>query len=202
MKLPDYDGARAYALRRLERELSPRLTYHSLAHTRDEVLPAAELLAADAGVNGEPLMLLRTAAVFHDVGFVVQREGHEAAGMTIAQAVLPSFGYTDSQLTVIGDLVMATRLPQSPRTLLECILADADLDLLGREAYWVRHLDLRAEWAAFGLSMSDLEWYQNQLSFLSGHTYFSPFARQRRDPQKLDNIRRLEKKVAACEAAA
>jgi hypothetical protein len=74
--------------------------------------------------------------------------------------------------------------------------------LLGREAYWARHLDLRAEWAAFGLAMSDQEWYENQLSFLRGHTYFSPFARQRRDPQKQDNIRRLQDKVAAFEAAA
>jgi len=199
MTLPDYEGAKAYALGRLERELAAALTYHSLAHTRDEVLPAAEALAADAGVSGEALMLLRTAAVFHDIGFVTQREGHEAAGVSIAQAVLPGFGYRPGQMAVVGDMVMATRLPQSPRTVLESILADADLDLLGREAYWTRHLDLRAEWAAFGLWMTDLEWYQNQLSFLRGHTYFSLFARQRRDPRKQDNIRRLEAKIAECD---
>ena len=199
--MPDFEGAKAYALGWLEHELAPALTYHSLAHTRDEVLPAAEALADDAGVSGEPLMLLRTAAVFHDIGFVTQREGHEAAGVAIAKAVLPDFGYSPDQMAVIGDMVMATRLPQSPRTLLESILADADLDLLGREAYWTRHQDLRAEWAAFGLRMSDLEWYQNQLSFLRGHEYFSRFARQRRDPQKQDNIRRLGAKIAECNGA-
>jgi uncharacterized protein len=198
---PDFDGAKAYAFGRLERELLPALTYHSIAHTRSEVLPAVETLAAMAGIAGERLLLLRTAAVFHDIGFIEQREGHEAAGVAIMQAALPGFGYSPAQVKAVADLVMTTRLPQTPQTLLEELLADADLDLLGRESYWQRHLDLRAEWAAFGLWMTDLEWYQNQLSFLAGHAYWSPFARELRDAQKQSNIRGLQAKLAECEAA-
>ena len=46
MDQPDFKRARQYALERLERELPPTLIYHSLAHTRDDVVPAAERLAA------------------------------------------------------------------------------------------------------------------------------------------------------------
>ena len=40
MSQPDFDAARDYALARLAREVSRELHYHSLAHTRDEVVPA------------------------------------------------------------------------------------------------------------------------------------------------------------------
>src|SRR5690242_17751567 len=54
---PDFARAHAYALARLERELSPALCYHSVAHTRDDVVVAAERLAALEGVDGEALLL-------------------------------------------------------------------------------------------------------------------------------------------------
>jgi len=152
-----------------------------------------------AGVGGEPRLLLQTAAVFHDIGFVVQRDGHELVGADIVQAELPAFGYSAKQIATIRGLIMATQLPQSPRDMLASILADADLDLLGRKEYWTRHLDLRAEWAAYGLSMTDLEWYQNQLNFLRGHQYFLSQTRALRGPQKQANMRQLEHLVAECE---
>ena len=77
---PDFDSARAYALRRLEHELSPALCYHSVVHTRDDVVVAAERLAALEGVDDAALLLLRTAAYFHDLGFLEQRDQHENAG--------------------------------------------------------------------------------------------------------------------------
>lgn len=185
---PDLARARAYALDRLTRELSPLLTYHSLGHTRDDVLPAAQRLAALAGITGEALLLLETASLYHDLGFVVQREDHESISIAIAEAVLPGLGYTPGQLEVIRDLINATRLPQTPRSFLAEILTDADLDVLGRDDYWSRSDALRAEWAAFGVHSTDTEWYQGQVEFLKGQHYFTPMARALRDAQKQANL--------------
>lgn len=185
---PDFARAQAYALDRLTRELSPLLTYHSLAHTRDDVLPAARRFADLAGITGEPLLLLETAALYHDLGFVQQRDEHEAVSIALAAAALPGFGYTAEQIAVIGDLIHATRLPQSPASLLAEILTDADLDVLGRADYWTRNDDLRAEWAAYGTVSTDLEWYQGQVTFLSTHRYFTPMARSLRAAQKQANL--------------
>ncbi|NJL32951.1 MAG: HD domain-containing protein [Chloroflexaceae bacterium] len=77
MKKPDYQAVSEYARQRLKNELSPRLVYHSLAHTERDVLAAAERFAAYEGVQGEELLLLRTAVWFHDIGYVVQRANHE-----------------------------------------------------------------------------------------------------------------------------
>jgi uncharacterized protein len=194
--LPDFDAARAYALGRLERELSPALCYHSIAHTRDDVVPAAERLAATAGVTGEDLLLLRTAAYFHDLGYVERREDHEVTGARLTAEALPRFGYSPPQIAAIVGMIMATRLPQSPQTLLQQILADADLDALGREDFWEVNQRLRVEMVAFGLPASDAEWYRVQLHFLRGHHYWTAQARALRDEQKRRNIAELARLLA------
>src|SRR6185436_4792355 len=191
MPSPDLESAKQYALDRLGRELSPALHYHSLAHTRDEVVGAAARLAKEEGVTGEPLTLLLTAAYFHDIGFIYLRDGHEQAGARIAAEALPHFGYSPNDIAAINRMIMATALPQTPVNLVEAILADADLDLLGRDIYWQRHRDLRAEWAAFGQVESDYGWYRIQLAFQSGHQYFTATARRLRGPTKQTIIERL-----------
>lgn len=187
MTRPDLTGARAYALARLGRELPPWVVYHSLAHTCDEVAPAVELLADRAGVTGADLLLLRTAAYYHDLGFVVQRHNHEGAGARIASAVLPRFGYGSRQIRAITGMIMATRIPQRPATPLEELLADADLDLLGRDSFLARNGDLRRELAAGGAPFSDADWLAGQLRFISGHRYWSAAARELRDQGKEHN---------------
>lgn len=197
MTPPDFDRARAYALRRLQRELSPHMVYHSAWHTESDVVPAAERLAALEGVTGDDLLLLRTAAWYHDIGCVVQRAQHEAIGIGIATTILPYFGYTEAQLKVIAGLIRATRLPQTPQTLLEQILADADLDALGREDYPARQTALRAEWAATVQATSLAEWLQIQITFLSSHRYFTGAARSLREAGKQKHLTELHAQLAA-----
>ena len=45
MTSPDFEGAKVWAIGRLEADLSAEYLYHSVAHTRDDVLPAAMRLA-------------------------------------------------------------------------------------------------------------------------------------------------------------
>jgi predicted metal-dependent HD superfamily phosphohydrolase len=184
----NFEQARAYALQRLECELPAALTYHSLAHTRDDVAPASLRFAAIAGVSGEQRMLLHTAAYYHDIGFVVQRADHELVGARIAAETLPSFGYSPAQIERIHGMIMATKLPQSPRNLLEQLLADADLDALGRTDFLSRNQALRDELAAYGARWDDLAWAQEQLCFVGSHQYWTDAARQVRGEQKRRNI--------------
>lgn len=187
----DWVAAREYALARLEEELPPELTYHNLWHTRDDVLPAAQRLAAVAGLGEEERRLLETAAVYHDLGFTVQWQEHERLSARIAAAVLPGFGFSPNQIATIQGMIMATQLPQSPRTPLEELLADADLDVLGREDFWERNAHLREEFAASGTPLDDERWYANQLDVLCRHHYWTAAACALRDEGKARNIERL-----------
>jgi uncharacterized protein len=191
----DAEGALRYALSRLERELSPELTYHNLWHTAEDVLPAAQRLAALMGVSPEDARLLEIGAAYHDIGFVVRRQEHERAGAELAAQVLPGFGFTSEQVAAVQGMILATRLPQSPRTPLEEILADADLDVLGREDSLARSQALRAELASFGAPVAETEWYRRQLKFFREHRYFTSAARSLREEGERRNIEALETRL-------
>jgi uncharacterized protein len=191
---PDFEGAKQYALERLARELPPTLFYHSLAHTRNDVLPAAEHLARMEGVQGDDLLCLRTAACFHDLGYVDRPGDHEVRSAEIAADILPRFGYSPSQIALIRTLIMATKLPNNPQTLLEKIIADADMDSLGREDFLNAGLHLRHELEGVGIRSSDVDWYRGQVNFLQQHNYYTEAAHKLRGPGKernLETVKRL-----------
>jgi uncharacterized protein len=198
MNTPDFERARQYALERLERELPASLTYHCLAHTQDDVVPAVERLAALEGVDGEDLLLLRTAAYYHDLGFVEQPADHEATSVRIAAEVLPRFGYSPAQIEVIGGIILATRIPPEPRTHLQEIMADADLDLFGRDDFWPLNRTLRAELATLGRPMTDEAWHDSQLALLQAHRYFTASARTLRQGLKQRHIEELAALLEEC----
>jgi uncharacterized protein len=191
MDHPDFRQARLYALRRLERDLDPCLFYHSIAHTRDEVVPAAERLAIAQGVGGGELLLLLTAAFYHDLGFAHHGNGHEIASVRVVNQVLPGFGYTREQLRLISGMILATDPSRGPSTHLEAILADADLDILGSDRYLSRSYDLRRELEEQGQVMSDEEWYRHQIQFLQEHHYWTQSARVLRGDGVKRNIQTL-----------
>ena len=196
MKPPDYNGALEYARKRLIGELLPILRYHNLHHSFGEVLPAALLLADQVGVAEDDLKLLQVAAVYHDIGWIVQGEGHEKIGVEICKQSLPTFGFSAEQIRRIAGMIMATRLPQSPHNILEEILADADMFTLGSDDFWPRNADLRYELEALGDAVSDKEWYQSQLEFLEIHQYHTVVARNERDLRKKAYIAELRHYVA------
>lgn len=198
----DFEGARRYALQRLEQELAPGLTYHCLEHTRDDVVPAVERLAALEGIDGEAEMLLLTAAYYHDLGMVSQRADHEAVGARICGQILPIHGYSEEQIQIVEGMIMATRLPQTPRTRLEEILADADLDVLGREDFAERNAHLYKELVSYGMRPDEESWLRSQLAFMRQHRYFTASARRLRDAGKRRNIAQLAARLDLLRASA
>ncbi|MCA9935827.1 MAG: HD domain-containing protein [Ardenticatenaceae bacterium] len=189
---PNYEQAVAHAVNQLRGNLDPQLTYHNLWHTENDVIPAALRLADASGIAEDDMILLRVAAAYHDVGFVYTTEGHEIASAREAAQTLPQFGFSDRQIERVMGLIMATRLPQSPRNLLEEILADADLDVLGRDDFLIRNRQLRQEMANYGQSMTDREWLHFQLEFLQEHTYFTAAARACRVDKKLAHYQAIQ----------
>jgi uncharacterized protein len=197
MTEPNHTGAIVYALARLEKELSPKLTYHNLWHTQEDVTPASVQIARHVGVSEADLRLLTVAAAFHDIGFTENPANHEMVGARIVAQILPEYGFSSSEIEAVMGMIIATRLPQSPRNLLEEIMADADLDVLGRRDFLSRNACLRQEWANFSQEIAIKPWYEGQLAFLRNHTYFTAVAQMLRNDLKKENIALLEKKLQA-----
>lgn len=192
----DCPRAEAYVLDQLH-HLPADLRYHGRHHTLD-VVQAAQQLAAAAGVTDpEQLALLRTAAHYHDAGFLTTYQGHEAAGCALARQMLPGFGYSEAHIELICRLIMATRMPQTPGAEpLARLLCDADLDYLGRPDYWSISQTLRAELALRGHSYDEQGWLELQELFLSRHRYWTDAATSLREPEKQARLAEVRAQLA------
>jgi class 3 adenylate cyclase len=178
-------------LDKLEKELPPYLFYHNVKHTVD-VVTEVELIGWAEGCNDEEILLLKTAALFHDVGHTVSYDDHEYHGTLIAREMLPSYGYTQEQIETICSIIRSTKLPPKPRNLLEEIICDSDLDYLGRSDFIPVSNTLFEELKAQNKMKSLNEWNKLQVKFISGHQYFTKTARRLREVNKQMQIRRIQ----------
>jgi len=190
----NFEGAREFIRQKLSNELSPKLSYHSLAHILD-VANMAGKLAELEGIRGEELTLLLTAVWFHDSGFLVGANEHEKVSCQIAREHLPSFGYSAQQIERIEGMIMATRMPQTPHNLLEEIICDADLDYLGRDDFWTTGHKLFTELNSNGTILNENDWNKQQVAFLEKHHYFTQSAIRLRKATKDQHLEMVRSKL-------
>ncbi len=182
-------------LKMLRNGLDPRLTYHSLAHTED-VLRQVERIAAAENITETRLMLLmRIAALFHDTGFLRTYKGHEQESCLILREVVDPCQFEDDEMSIMNGMIMATKIPQLPRSLPEMIICDADLDYLGRNDFDVISNMLKNEFLAYDVIKGDEEWDQLQVKFFESHHYFTASSLHDRYPVKQQHLKVLKQKL-------
>lgn len=189
-----YSKAERYILKLLKKRLSPSLHYHSLDHTKD-VTRAAERIALMEGITDEGIFLLKTAANYHDAGFIEQYDANEPIGVTMAQSILPKYGYEQQHIEVIKNLIHATSVPHKPKSHLEEIICDADLDYLGRDDFWDISDKLKRELKEHGKIQGDRQWDELQVKFFNLHKYFTESAKSLRQEKKDEHLKQIIQKL-------
>ncbi len=164
--------------------LSPHLTYHSKEHTIDVLKQTLRIAASEGITDPYELLSLKFAALFHDIGFLQTYPNHEAKGCELFLEYADMEGFTDTEKADIQSLIMATKLPQSPKNHLEQIICDADLDYLGRSDFLIIGDNLRREFLHYNIVASNEAWEKLQLNFLTNHKYFTESSRKLREPVK------------------
>jgi class 3 adenylate cyclase/ligand-binding sensor domain-containing protein len=190
----NYYKAERFILSKLKKELSPKLHYHSYDHSKD-VTRQAERIAIGEGITDEDLFLLKSAASYHDAGFVEQYEKNEPIGARLAEEILPNFGYTLVHIERIKELIYVTQIPHQPKSKLEEIICDADLDYLGRDDFHEIADRLRRELREHGKIDSDRKWDEIQVSFFNQHRYFTRTSIETRRPKKLQNLQEIKERL-------
>jgi class 3 adenylate cyclase/ligand-binding sensor domain-containing protein/predicted metal-dependent HD superfamily phosphohydrolase len=178
----------------LEEKLSPKLYYHSIWHTKD-VTAAVERLALMEGITDEDLFLLKSAASYHDAGFMERYEKNEPIGVRLAEEHLPNHGYSESQIKTIKELIYVTQIPHKPQNKLQEIICDADLDYLGRDDFHEIADKLRRELREHGKIDSDRKWDEMQVAFLTQHKYFTESAIKMRREKKLKHLEEIKARL-------
>ena len=173
--------------------------YHNWVHTC-QVREEAILLARQAGVGPEDLELLNLAALFHDVGFSIAYNGHEAYGIQIAREFLTRENYPEEKQKVIEGLINATKIEVKPRTPLEALLKDADTSSLGKPHFHIYTNSLRKELNALqNALLTKKDWAQTNLRFLAEHEYYTEVGKIRYGQTKEYNKKLLEAELVLIE---
>ena len=192
--MPDlFTSIKQPILSRLKDELDSRLGYHNIAHTLD-VLEQAEVIAIQEKVTDKhDLLLLKTAAVFHDSGFLFVYKNHEEKGCEIASESLKNV-FSEEDIKKVCGMIMATKIPQTPNTLLEQIICDADLDYLGRNDFEPISRNLYKEFIFFKIIPEDIIWDHIQIKFFESHHYFTGTSMSKRNGKKLKHLNILKER--------
>ncbi|MDH4474053.1 MAG: adenylate/guanylate cyclase domain-containing protein [Fluviicola sp.] len=191
----DFEHMRNDIVNRLKSTLPEEMIYHDLAHTLN-VEKSALRLARLEGLNEEEIMMLRTAVLYHDSGFIFTYHRNELHGVRMMEQSLPKYGYDPEQIAAIRAMILATSSGNEPITLLEQIMCDADHDYLGRADYYMVAEKLREEIAIFGTTMTEEEWLSFQLTYLQNdHRFYTSTSKNIRERGKQNRIAELKTKL-------
>ncbi|WP_160713838.1 Pycsar system effector family protein [Chitinophaga solisilvae] len=201
------DAARDYVMNMYQQHPRPDLVYHNMEHTK-QVVQAASQIAAHYRLQEEELAAVYIAAWFHDTGYLLgEGKEHESNGAAEAGRFLDGQQAPENIKTMVQGSILATKMPQSPKTLVEMIVCDADLFHLGSKDFADRNKLLRQEIEqVYNKDIPATAWIANNITFLTSHHYWTDYVQTLSKQQKEENIdklhKKLEKKSAESPAAA
>lgn len=186
-------GAREFATDIFLNKVSKSLKYHNLEHTQRVVL-ACEEMANYYQLQPEDRDAVLLAAWFHDTGFSGgESNGHEEASVQLATTFLQDQKADAALIQKVSSCIEATKMPQSPKNLIEQIICDADLFHLGTDEFKTRNEELRNELQEFSKQeISKKKWRKMNIAFMEGHTYFTDYGRRKLQPVKEEHIAALK----------
>lgn len=175
--------------------------YHNMDHTMQLVKVVAEI-GEYYKLTQEEKNDLHIAGWMHDIGYwKVKGEGHEVVGAEMAQEYLIELEFDQERIDRIKSLILATKMPQMPKTLLEQIICDADLYHLSSEHYFDQTILLKKEKANLGFGKTSLlDWLKESKIFMLAHHYHTEYARTHFQPGKEANLKSIELKIKEAEA--
>jgi predicted metal-dependent HD superfamily phosphohydrolase len=167
--------------------------YHDITHT-EEVVAICRQLALNYSLKKEDVELLEIAAWLHDIGYDKGPENHEDRSVAYAEEFLAQFDFPKDKFAIVAACIKATKMPQTPKSLLEEIICDADLSHLGDKTYWMRTARLRQELMYLqGKSMTEDEWLDFELEFMIRQHYHTDAAKELFERRKVKHIIQLRK---------
>ena len=178
----------------LNSQLPKYLLYHDTEHTL-YVLDRTVYIAKKEKVNSRDLELIKLAALYHDIGFITTVEGHEEESCKMAKKNLKAYGYSKSDIDIVCETIMATKIPQKPTNELGKILADADLEYLATKHFESISELLYKELKHFNPKLTKKEWNNIQIDFIENHRYHTTYCKHYKSFRKLKNLKQLKSKT-------
>jgi len=181
---------RSFVISLLVDNLPESYYYHNFEHTL-YVMEKATEIGGHENCTEKELELLNVAALWHDTGYIHTYADHEIVSCDLARQYLPGYGFSDSDIDIVCGMIMATKIPQSPKNKLEEIIADADLEYMGTTTFEIKSGRLFREMQFINPLLTEEKWNQIQISFLQKHHYFTRYCIEEREPLKMKHLNKL-----------
>jgi len=155
------------------------LLYHSFEHTQ-AVVNQCEIATSELKLNKKKVKILKTAAWFHDVGYLFTLEHHEAKSIEIATRFLKANHEEFDCINEVSDCIASTEIGVEPKTELAALLKDIDVSYGLCTNFLETGNLLREEWALTKqLIFTDMKWNEIQLTFLKSLRFHTNYGENR-----------------------
>ncbi|WP_370592816.1 Pycsar system effector family protein [Roseivirga sp. E12] len=182
-----------YAKGILTNDVPKKFVYHDDYHT-ERVVSAAKMIGRESGLSEDEIELVTIAAWFHDTGYKDGCANHEATSREIAKSFLESKSYQEEKIAIIEGCIEATKMPQSPKSLIEQVLCDADLHHLACNDYHEMSEKMHKEIEMMKEKSIDTDtWNEMNFEFFKDHEFFTPYAKTQLQPIKEQNLASIKK---------
>jgi predicted metal-dependent HD superfamily phosphohydrolase len=167
------------------------LSYHNLGHTQ-EVAASAHSIGKHYRLSDEDLFIVVTASWFHDTGYLTDKKTHEITSVGIAEHELRRLKVGQPVIDKVTDCILATKMPQQPKGILQEIICDADFYHLGTKAFSEHSKQLHKEIETImGVSLDKDEWRDTNIMLLRSHHFFTDYCRRMLATGQQNNLEKL-----------
>lgn len=196
-----YKKVEAHVTDLYERLNNPKLVYHNLQHTKGVVNRTKEIAGHHQLIESD-MLVVYVAAWFHDTGYLVGEPAvHEEKSAELMRKFMITFPADEDLLNNITECIMATRYFAEPVNLLQQIICDADTYHLGTREFKVTNRLVFEEVRLNGGTKTRLEFERATIEMLRHHKYYTSYCRELLTDKKMDNIKKLKKKVKQMETS-
>lgn len=188
------EKTKSYVFDLLNKELPGSFIYHNYTHTK-RVWKSTREIIDHTDLTEREAEILELAALLHDVGYTVTRDGHEEESVKIATAFLKKHGADENLIEKVNACIMDTKFKDTPHSRLGEIIRDADSSHFGKEYFEEASEFLRKELELQNVdSYTPDEWLDENINVLSKkHSYYTDYALKNWQKTKEDNLSNLIK---------
>lgn len=182
-----------YVNQYLKNNLPSNFIYHNFSHTENVVERIKEISQSYDELSEVDKEALLIAGWFHDIGYAVSSENHEAESQKITKAFLKNEDYDTEKVEQILKLIQTTKVGETPESLPEKIIKDADCGHFASDDFEDVSELLRQEFKMVKKQNFNVnEWIDENLKVLTEkHQFYTDYARSHWQDKKQENILNL-----------
>ena len=176
------------------------LVFHNLKHTQS-VVDRTKEIAGHYHVNEKEMLILYTAAWFHDTGYLFTEPAkHEAMSADVMKKFMFDHTNDTELINEIAQCIMATKSPRDPKNLLQQIICDADTYNLGTKEFKDTNKRVLKELKLKNGDIDKTEFIKNTIKMLEEHQFYTTYCKDLLSITKELNMKKLKNKIAKGEA--